>query len=256
MLSCGSHELRSRVEGRAYALSQHLIAHKEITKYDVHGLFGIFARGDRIGNRSKRYFLNYEGVKTSFMIEWACRIASTSSVTTVCEVGFCAGLSAVLLLEAVPRAKVVSFDLGDLPWSKFADQYVQNMYSTNRFPGVVFGDAAITIPRMAKTNLTHCDMVFVDGDKSFEGRLQSLRQLRNASSTGAAVFMDEVTSKVCVDGTIAAPMLERRCKFMHVGYWPSVRAYNVAVREGWLRVERCAWPTAARADGICMGYFV
>lgn len=256
MLSCTAPELHRHVERQARALSEHLIAHKATTKYDVHGLFGIFGRGDRIGNTSKRYFLDYGGVKTSFMLEWACAVARTTMVDTICEVGFCAGLSAVLLLEAAPRAKVVSFDLGDLPWSRYADKRVQRMYSTERFPGVIFGDAAATIPWAVKTNQLRCDMAFVDGDKTFEGRLRSLYELRNASRKNTVVFMDEVTSKECVDGSTPRSALEQRCASLNAGYWPSVRAYNVAVREGWLRVERCAWPKAVQSDGMCMGYFL
>ena len=256
MLPCTSPELHKYVEGRAYALSKYLVSHKEVTKYDVHGLFGIFGRGDYIGNSSKRYFLNYEGVKTSFILKWSCSIAKTTTVNTICEVGFCAGLSTVLFLEAAPRATVVSFDLGDLPWSRYADKHIQRLYSAARFPGVIFGDAAVTIPRAVHTNQLQCDMVFVDGDKSFKGRLASSYELRNASKKGTAVFMDEVTSKKCVDGSTSDHLLEERFASMNPGYWPSVRAYNVAVKNKWLRVETCAWPKTVYADGICLGYFI
>lgn len=109
--------------------------------------------------------------------------------------------------------------------------YIQLPRGT-RFPGVIFGDAAITIPQAINT------------------------RLKNASDPGTTVFMDGVTSKECVDGSIPERLLFSRCESLNTGYWPSVRAYNVAVLEGWLRVKRCAWPTAVRADGICMGYFV
>lgn len=256
MLPCNSPEFHDLVERQAYAFSDHLIKHKETTKYDVHGLFGIFGRGDRIGNSSKRYRYDYKGVKTSFMLEWACRVARTTSVNTICEVGFCAGLSALLLLEAAPQARVVSFDLGDFPWSRYANNRLKELYSPERFPGVIFGDSAVTIPRAVKTQELRCDMVFVDGDKRFEGRLKTLYDLRMASKNGTIVFMDEVTSKECVDGSITSSELEQKCALMNWGYWPSVKAYNVAVHKGWLHVQRCARPRGVHADGLCMGVFI
>ena len=55
MSFCRSLELHTRVHNQAHYLSNKLIENKKQTGYDVHGLFGIFAAGDRINNKSKRY---------------------------------------------------------------------------------------------------------------------------------------------------------------------------------------------------------
>ena len=129
----------------ARAQSQNLIAQRNTTGYDGHGLFGIFGNGDAIaGKPGRRYFTDYGGVKVAFLHREACAMPG---VAVACEIGFCAGLSALLLLEAFPRARVLSFDLGNLPWAHAADDMLRAQYAPARFPGVVFGDAAATIPR-------------------------------------------------------------------------------------------------------------
>ena len=238
----------------ARAHSQRLIDDRNATRYDVHGLFGIFGNGDPIvGKPGKRYFANYGGAKVAFMHAEACAM---NDVNTVCETGFCAGLSAMLLLEALPSARVLSFDLGDLPWARPADALLRARYGPRRFPGVVFGDAAQTIGPYRAEHPFGCDAVFVDGDKSYAGRYHSLVELRAVSRDGAHVFMDEVTREDCINGTYAGHDHETNCFDLNGGYWPAVRAYNRAAREGWLRVQRCAWPKTARFDGICLARFV
>jgi len=84
----------------------------------------------------------------------------------------------------------------------------------------------------------------------------TLVALRGVASNHAPVFMDEVTSKACVNGTYASDsdQHQSRCAALNGGYWPSVRAYNRACREGWLRVQRCAWPRRHPHDGLCIGH--
>ena len=100
---------------------------------------------------------------------------------------------ALLLLEALPSATVLSFDLGDLPWARASDALLRARYGPERFPGVVFGDAAQKIGPYFVAHPFKCDAVFVDGDKSYLGRYHSLVELRDVSRADAYVFMDEVT---------------------------------------------------------------
>jgi predicted O-methyltransferase YrrM len=244
------------IKAMARTLSQQLIDDRNATKYTVHGLFGIFGRGDLIPGSSRSYFKDYEDVKVNFMHKHACLLGHRYKQPTVCEVGFNAGLSALLLLESIPHARVLSFDLGDFPWARPADAILRRQYGPARFPGVVFGDARETITKVATEERFKCDMVFVDGDKSYQGRYDALVALLNVSNTHSAVFMDEVTTQACVDGTYASGADHaRQCAALDAGYWPSVRAYNRACREGWLSVQSCAWPGRHRHDGICLGRF-
>ena len=143
-LACDDPRLHERVVALARALSADLMDAYNRTKYDVHGLFGIFAEADTVKagpKAGKLHNINYQGTKTAFMLTRLCQRSRVAEVRTVCEVGFCAGLSAILLLEAAPGATIRSFDLGDLPWSRTADSLIRDAYPTSRFPGVVFGDA-------------------------------------------------------------------------------------------------------------------
>lgn len=247
---------KALIERKASDQSRHLVSRSNETKYDVHGLFGIFAAGLRIKNKTTHHSLNYHGVKTDFLINNVCAIKSATAIDTICEVGFYAGLSALLFLEAAPNARVVSFDLGDLPWSHEADRRLQRLYPPSRFPGVIFGDAALNIPKAARTLGIHCDMSFIDGSKTFQGRLQSILALRAVSHRGSYVFMDEVSTKRCVDGSIPQKDLERRCAHLNWGYWPSIKAYNVAVNRGILRIDECVSSIHHPFDGICRGIFL
>ena len=83
-----------------------------------HGKFGIFAN-------------NYQRVKTRFMFLRVCELARQGRVRSMCELGFNAGLSALLLLEAAPGATLVSFDLGDLAPKATADQLKVRCYVDN-----------------------------------------------------------------------------------------------------------------------------
>ena len=60
----------------------------------------------------------YGQVKTRFIYEWLCKYLRKREISTVCELGFMAGHSALLFLQTVKKARLVSFDLGDAPWSR------------------------------------------------------------------------------------------------------------------------------------------
>eukprot|EP00966_Prymnesium_polylepis_P298181 6890258-Prymnesium_polylepis.1 len=70
--------------------------------FGSHGQWGIFDKG-------------YLGVKTRFINKWLCRLQKKRQrpVRTICELGFMAGHSALLFLETVPSARVISFDMAD-----------------------------------------------------------------------------------------------------------------------------------------------
>ena len=254
---CGSTSFHERIEQRAQALSEDLKSDRT-SGYRVHGLFGIFADGSAnnvTDTKARRSALNYEGVKTRFMATGACTLGRARRTRTVCEIGFNAGLSALLLLEAVPDATVFSFDLGDMPWSRRADSLLQAAYG-ERFPGVIFGDSAKTLPAHARqSGGFRCDIIFIDGSKSYRGRLTSVLDARNISRLGRTlVFLDEVSSMACVNGTFdeTTEHLDR-CRR---GFPDAARAYTTASRRGLLNVLECAWPRRYRnVDGICAATF-
>ena len=311
-------------EGHAHAvylareLSYQLIREYNTTKYNVHGRFGIFADGDRVNyavtGKPRLPFgaihveNNYGHTKTRFIYSRLCELNRNNTINTICEIGFNAGLSAILMLEAARSARLVSFDLADFRWAHRADELVRQHYGRRRFPGVVFGDSSLTVatlkdaaaaaaastgdvplvkmdgfegddaarlPKSDKQYLQrhtrsgiipqalaqaigpplHCDAGFIDGAKTFTGRLRHILSMRSVSSPGTVVFMDEVTSKECCDGTFGdGDEHAARCKPLNEGYYDATRAYSHAAKRGLLKVVECDWPNGYNGtDGVCMG---
>ena len=139
--ACSAAGLR-RIEHIADILDNATREHSR--KYTDPGKWGVFARG----SKAQR---NYEGTKVRFIHEQLCT-AGTNEVAlrkmkqpTVCEVGFCAGLSAMLFMESLPRARYVGWDLGDIGWTESNIELMRRAYG-ERFLGVALGFAASTIP--------------------------------------------------------------------------------------------------------------
>lgn len=249
----------------ARELSKQLIREAKTTKYNVHGKFGIFADGDAIDynqsgrarqNMEQPWNINYKHTKTRFLFSHLCALTQQRSISTVCEIGFNAGLSAILLLEASRSARVLSYDLADFAWARRADELVRQYYGPTRFPGVAFGNSTAILLEQKRANPAFtCDAAFIDGAKTYRGRLQHLRDIRNVASAGVPVFLDEITAMHCINGSIANRLEHiAACHSLHAGYWESTWAYSVASREGLLRVHECAWPPKLfNVDGICVG---
>ena len=150
--------------------------------------------------------------------------------------------------------------------SHVADELVKQYYGPRRFPGVVFGDSTKTIPALLHRHPSasssdeeiaplRCDVGFIDGAKTFAGRLAHIRSMRSVSAPGTRVFLDEVTTRECVDGSLGDGALHaERCKNLHQGYYDSTRAYSHAAARGLMRVLECDWPPRDfnGTDGVCM----
>ena len=252
-LSCNDTRAHKRVDTLARALSRDLMG-TNASSYSVHGQFGIFAHGDKlVGSSNKHLHLNYAGVKVKFLFSRTCELARSSAdgKLSICEIGFNAGLSSLLFLEAAPDATVHSFDLGDMPWSQKADDLLRSAYGSVRFPGVTFGDSAKTIRTRDRERPLKCDVAFIDGDKTYEGRLQSLYDARAISRPAALVFLDDLSSRACIDGSVPKKEHTRRCEERQM-YATAVRAYDRASRTGLLKVRDCVWPPSYEdKDGVC-----
>ena len=209
-----------------------------VGSYVVHGHYGLFNR-------------EYGEVKTRFIWQRLC----SRQPLIICETGFNAGLSALLMLEAAPSARLVSFDLGDLPWSGNASALLRGIYPRERFLGVVFGDSMQTIPKFAAAHPTfRCDAILLDGGKAERTRMADLKNLRAMASPGARVYMDEVNSKACVDGSLSENDWEAQCRLSgRLTFWHGTapRAYHKAASRGLMRVRSCEMATAAKDDGVC-----
>lgn len=91
----------------------------------------------------------YNLAKVRLVYEEVCQRALSGEVHQVCEVGFNAGESALLFLEATGDAKLTSFDLGK-PWTKRASDRLSRVYG-DRFK-LILGDSHEAVPRHIAMN--------------------------------------------------------------------------------------------------------
>ena len=224
------------------------------SQFGFHGMFGVFSEPLKSspGWISK---YKYGSTKSSFIFNETCAHAHASpgELLQICEIGFNAGHTALLFLEAAPAARVLSFDLGDMPWAKKQAALLSRAYGAARFQAV-FGSSDETVPsyssRLPK-KASKCDVAFSDGGKTESLRLADLRNFRQLARPQALLLFDEITSLACVRGEG-----EREDSCGHA-WQGTTYAYHRASREGWLRIDRCAWPPGLEDDdGICAGRYV
>lgn len=119
------------------------------------------------------YIVEGGSFQIKYQVERLRELVATSSPTSIMEIGFNAGHSALLFLAITPpETKVVSFDLGEYAYVFAAKRYIDTV-----FPGrhtLVTGDSTITIPKYEeqvahrmKNPLTapplRFDFIFIDG---------------------------------------------------------------------------------------------
>jgi predicted O-methyltransferase YrrM len=282
-----------RVLALARLLSTDLASTASKTGYSVHGMFGIFADGGPINRnddgspkgRLKPSYLNYNHTKTLLMYRRVCTrlreaeaahpaIHPTSDEDLqhekrplICEVGFNAGLSAMLLLEAAPHARVVSFDIDAFGWTRTAARLMHRAYA-GRW-SVMWGDSHRTVPEFKeKHQKLRCDVAFVDGLKDVRGKYRHIADLRkHLMDAGGLMFVDDVLfgSLPCVRKP-ASDAGELRCKPRKSEFAEeAVRKEGLAMaaNASLVDITECRWPAgfqrttnrdgwAYNTDGFCV----
>jgi predicted O-methyltransferase YrrM len=118
-------------------------------------------------------------------------ITANGSVHNVLEIGFNAGHSSYVFLEARPDVQVVSFDLGEHSYVSAAKDFIDK-----RFPGrhqLVLGDSTVTLPQYRQTNPDAVfDLAFVDGGHDYDTAIADLRNCRQLVAPGGLVVMDDL----------------------------------------------------------------
>jgi Methyltransferase domain len=117
-------------------------------------------------------------------------LATTPSVKTILEVGFNAGHSSYVFLNARPDIRVLSFDLGEHRYVSAAKTFIDK-----KFPGrheLVLGDSTVAVPRYLATHPdSRFDLAFVDGGHDYKVASADLHNCRNLAR-GAFVVMDDL----------------------------------------------------------------
>jgi len=217
------------------------------------GCRGIFSsRGASSG-------FDYNNTKGVFMHERLCQLSSrlraaasnASAPLTLCEVGFNAGHTSMLLLQATGNSRVLTFDLGDYPWAKWTAQLLKEVYG-DRFEAT-FGSSGQTVPAFHRARPAEvCDIVYIDGAKDYQLRLDDIKHFREMARAGAPLIFDEVCTRSCIVGSgDCSKEAQPGCLWVE-----ATAAVSDAVKQGLLLVEDCAWPKSYEGtDGICVGRF-
>lgn len=141
---------------------------------------------------ARRYFVYTEGniasSEKAFSMYW--NVARGPTVRNICEVGFNAGHSAAVFLNANPQANMYSFDIGQFPYTRGNSKLMKEIFPT-RFE-YVSGPSEVTVPEFGQSRPdTKCDIISVDGDHSTEGTFNDLVNFRKLASCRNWVLMDD-----------------------------------------------------------------
>lgn len=155
-----------------------------------------------------------------------------------------------MFLEALPSARVYSFDLADNPWSTRNAEHLRSLYG-ERFTFIP-GDSATTLPLFKKSNpAVTCDVLLIDGSKEGDHRLNDIRMFKKLSYAGATIFLDEVNNFACVSGSVSKN--DAACK--RGPYSSCSKAYNLLSMKGEMKVDRCV-DTPTLDDGFCVAHYL
>jgi predicted O-methyltransferase YrrM len=125
-------------------------------------------------------------------------ICKHTNIRNMLEIGFNAGHSANLILQANPHLHLTSYDIGDHEYTKIGKQYIDIM-----FPGrhtLVLGDSKVTVPKDTKKY----DAFFIDGGHDYETALADILNCKVLANQSAIVLVDDVilTESMAVSYTI------------------------------------------------------
>lgn len=136
--------------------------------------------------------LNIEGYLSHAQAEFFSRfLARNKSVTRILEIGFNAGHSSFIFLEARPDVTVVSFDLGAHGYVAKAKEFLDET-----FPGrhsLILGDSTKTVPAyQAEHPDASFDLIFIDGGHDYEVAQADLLNCQPLSRSPGLVVMDDL----------------------------------------------------------------
>ncbi len=139
----------------------------------------------------------------------------TLEVRRIVEVGFNAGHSSLVFLQARTNISVVSFDLGTHGYIHSAKTFIDS-----RFPGrhtLILGDSTVTVPLyQQKHPEASFDLAFIDGGHDYEIASADVRNVLPLIHPAGLVVMDDL------------------CPWKPWGAGP-VRAWSEAKQEGLIR---------------------
>eukprot|EP00929_Paragymnodinium_shiwhaense_P108564 TRINITY_DN74884_c0_g1_i1.p1 TRINITY_DN74884_c0_g1~~TRINITY_DN74884_c0_g1_i1.p1 ORF type:complete len:298 (-),score=55.67 TRINITY_DN74884_c0_g1_i1:149-1042(-) len=141
---------------------------------------------------ARRYFVYTEGniASSEKALSMYFNVARGPTVKNICEIGFNAGHSAAIYLNANPQANLYSFDIAQFKYTVGNLQLMKELFP-ERFDFIV-GPSATAVPEFHQMKPdVKCDVISVDGDHSTEGTYADLVAMREMASCRNWVLMDD-----------------------------------------------------------------
>jgi predicted O-methyltransferase YrrM len=115
-------------------------------------------------------------------------LASNNNIKNILEIGFNAGHSAEIFLQANSNCNVVSFDIGEYNCVNIGKEYIDKTYP-NRHT-LILGDSTKTVPTY-ETDIKY-DLIFIDGGHSYEIANADLLNCKRLAHKDTIVIMDDI----------------------------------------------------------------
>jgi predicted O-methyltransferase YrrM len=112
----------------------------------------------------------------------------TSQASSIIEVGFNAGHSALLFLTANPHSKILFFDLGEHSYSRPCFEYLNSQFP-NRI-SIIWGDSTETIPNYIPT--MRYDVIHIDGGHTEKIILSDIISCKKFAGNDTIVVIDDI----------------------------------------------------------------
>jgi len=141
---------------------------------------------------ARRYFVYTEGniASSEKAFSMYFHVARGPTVKNICEVGFNAGHSAAVFMNANPEAHMYSFDIGQFPYTRGNAVLMKELFP-DRFE-FILGSSTESVPTFHQVRPdVKCDVISVDGDHSTEGTFADLKNFREMASCRNWVLMDD-----------------------------------------------------------------
>ena len=114
-------------------------------------------------------------------------LVSKPEIKSIFEIGFNAGHSSELFLEANKDCIVLSFDYGAHTTVTVGKRFIEERYPRRHM--LILGDSTQTIPRY--TGVEKYDVIFIDGGHSLEVATADLANCRRFAHANTIVIMDD-----------------------------------------------------------------
>jgi predicted O-methyltransferase YrrM len=117
----------------------------------------------------------------------------TEGKKKICEIGFNAGHSLLLMLEKNPTAEYLIFDLNAHSYTEPCLEYIKSVYPDTKIE-VVFGDSTHTINDFLEKNpdkINTFDFIHIDGGHSLHLVVSDFHSCKRLSSENGIVIFDD-----------------------------------------------------------------